>query len=695
MASKTYERLMEPGSIGAVRTKNRLIKTGSTIGFFPWQDGNIQPEVVDVYETIAKGGAGLVTLGGSPLGVPAGRGFAIDDDKYLPAMARLAEVIRRHDCPAFVQVFHVGPRMPEELVRASGMECLAASHLDRSEMHLPGYAEARELTVAEIQGLVRDFGLLAERVKKAGFQGIELNAACNHLLNSFLSRAWNKRRDAYGCESPENRARFVVEIIKDVKERAGQDFAVMVLINGAEPGLEDGLRSAESVAVARILEGAGADAIHVRAELYNRPKNPEYRDSTQFPDIGLYPETPFPLRGEVDDSHHGKGGWLPLAAAVKEAVSIPVVSSGRLDINLGEAALESGKADFISFNRRLMADPELPRKVAEGRIDDIRPCTGCITCFDSNEKGNPPTCQVNAALGKEREYEIRPVEKKKRVMIVGSGPAGMETARVAALRGHEVMLYEKSHRLGGSIVLAAMVKGFHREDFLGLVRYLATQVKKLGVQTLTGTEVTRELVDRVKPDVLVIAAGATHDLPDIPGIGNRKVVTSKALHGRLKRYVRFFSPRLLRALTGIWMPIGKRVVIMGGNIQGCQTAEFLVKRGRQVTIASTEERIGDGLLEAFIKAHLLDWMEKKGVVMYAGVTYEQITDKGLVITTREGERITIEADTVLTALPLVPNAEIVAGLKESAPEVYCIGDTTEPRLTVNAIADGSRVGRLI
>jgi 2,4-dienoyl-CoA reductase (NADPH2) len=695
MANRDYQRLMQPGVIGAVRTKNRLIKTGSTIGFFPWQDGNIQPEVLDVYETIAKGGAGLVTIGGAPLGVPPGRGFAIDDDKYIPAMSRLAEVIRRHDCPAFVQVFHVGPRVPVELARSAGIEPLAASHLDSSHKHLPQFAEARELTIAEIEGIVRDFGLLAERVKKAGFQGIELNAACNHLLNSFLSRAWNKRRDEYGCESLENRTRIVTEIIRDVKERNGGDFAVIVLINGAEPGLDDGLRAAESVPIARILQDAGADAIHVRAELYSRPKNPEYRDSTQFPDIGLYPETPYPLGGEVDDSRHGKGGWLPLAAAVKKAVSIPVVSSGRLDIDLGEAALASGKADFISFNRRLMADPELPRKVAEGRIDDIRPCTGCITCFDSNEKGNPPTCQVNAALGKDKEYAITPAGKKKRVMIVGSGPAGLETARVAALRGHEVTVYEKSHRLGGSIVLAAMVKGFHREDFLGLVKYLTTQIKKLGVQVHTGTEVTRELVDRVKPDALVVAAGATHDVPEIPGVDGRNVLTSKALHGRLKGYLRFFPPKVLRALTRIWMPIGRRVVIMGGNIQGCQTAEFLVKRGRKVAIAAAQDPIGDGLLDAFIKAHLLDWMDRKGVAMYPGATYEGITGTGLVITTREGERVTIAADTVLTALPLLPNTGVAAAFEGSAPEVYFIGDGNEPRLTVNAIADGSRIGRLI
>jgi 2,4-dienoyl-CoA reductase (NADPH2) len=693
-ASTRFQRLLEPGEIGAVHTKNRILKTGSTLGFYPWEDGHIQQPVIDSYEVLAEGGAGLVTVGAAPLGVPPGRGYLMNDDKYLPDMTRLADAIRKHDCPAFVQMFHLGPMLPPFLVSA-GVRAVAASSLDKAEVPLPHLSVPEGLSIAEIEEIIEQFADQAERIKRAGFQGIELNAGCNHLLNSFLSRAWNKREDAYGVGSLESRAKIIVDIITEVKRLNGQDFVIIALINGAEPGLAKGITPEECQGIAQVLQAAGADAIHVRAEFYSKPQDPRLRDSTQLPDIAFYPETPYPLGGVVDDSRHGAGGWVPLAVAVRKAVSIPVITIGRLDAELGEDILRNGKADFVSFNRALMADPELPNKLAAGRPEDIRPCTGCTTCFDNNEHGNPPLCQVNAALGKEKEYEIVPAEQKKRVMIVGGGPAGMETAMVAALRGHKVVLYEKEPKLGGSLPVAALVKGFHRENILGLVRYYKTQLAKLGVDTRLGKEVNRSVVEEVKPDVLIVAAGGSHDVPDLPGIDRPYVVTSRALHRQLKGYMRYLSPRLLRPLTKAWMPLGKRVVIIGGDIQGCQTAEFLVKRGRQVTIVDTAEAIGEGLLETYIKPHLLDWLEGKGVTMLAGVQYEEITDNSLIITTKEGKRLTLEADTIVTALPLLPNTELYKSLQASAPEVHAIGDCREPHLIVDAVADGSRIARAL
>ena len=691
-AKRTFRRLMEPGYIGSVRTKNRLLKTGSTPGFFPWEDGHIQQGIIDHYGVLAKGGAGIVTVGAAPLGVPPGRGYKMDDDKYLPDMTRVAEAIRKHDCPAFVQMFHLGPMIPPFLT-GLGAQSVAASSFKKSELPLPHLAVPKELTIAEIEGIVEAFGDQVERAKKAGFQGIELNAACSHLLNSFLSRAWNKRQDAYGVGSLESRSKIVVDIIREVKRLNGKDFAIIALINGAEPGLDNGITPEECQGIAQILQAAGADAIHVRAEFYSRPKNPSLRDDTQFPDIAFYPENPYSEIRYIDARRHGVGGGVPPAAAVKKVVSIPVIAVGRLDPELSEKLLRRGVVDFVTFNRRLIADPELPNKLAEGRPEDIRCCTGCTTCFDNNEKGNPPLCQVNAAVGKEKEYEIKPAKKRKRVMVVGSGPAGMETAVVAALRGHEVILCEKERRLGGSMVLAALVKGFGREDFLGLVSYYKVQLAKLGIDIRFGKEANRTVVEEVKPDILVIAAGGEHSIPGIAGINRRNVVTSGALHQRLKGFLRFLSPRVLRWLTNFWMPIGKTVVIMGGNIQGCQTAEFLVKRGRNVTIVDTAQEIGEGLLGALVKPHLLDWLDKKGVTMLSGVRYEEITDAGLTITTKKGKKQTIRADTIVTALPLVPNTELLNELDGIAPEVYAIGDCKEPQLVVDAIAEGSRVAR--
>jgi 2,4-dienoyl-CoA reductase (NADPH2) len=233
---------------------------------------------------------------------------------------------------------------------------------------------------------------------------------------------------------------------------------------------------------------------------------------------------------------------VPLAAGIKKVVSVPVIVAGRLTPGVGEKAIRNGMVDFISLNRPLLADPELPNKLAAGRFEDIRPCTSCLTCFDFGEHAQPVHCQVNAALGREQEYAIKAAKRKNRLMVVGGGPAGMETARVAALRGHDVMLYEKESTLGGSLPLAALVKGFEREDLLSLIRYLKTQIIKLGVKVNLGIEVNRSLIEEIKPDVLIIAAGGIHDVPKLPGIDGRNVLTSRDLHRKLKTYLKFFGP---------------------------------------------------------------------------------------------------------------------------------------------------------
>jgi 2,4-dienoyl-CoA reductase (NADPH2) len=312
-----------------------------------------------------------------------------------------------------------------------------------------------------------------------------------------------------------------------------------------------------------------------------------------------------------------------------------------------------------------------------------------------NEQGIPVTCRINAAINKEREYEIKPAVLKKRVFIVGGGPAGMEAARVATLRGHEVILCEKEPKLGGSLPLAAMVKGQEREDLMSIVRYLKTQLTKLGVSLRLGQAATRDSIQALKPDVLIVAAGGQHNIPDIPGINRDNVMTSQQLHHRLKRYLKFFGPDTLNRLTRFYLPVGKRVVIMGGGIHGCQTAEFLVKRGKRVTIVESGPTIGDGLVEYILKKLLVDWLKNQGVPLLTGVKYEEITDQGLVITDKEGRRQTLEADTIITSLPLLPNLEMAQNLDGSIPEVYTIGDSREPNLIVDAVADGSRTAREI
>ncbi len=517
---------------------------------------------------------------------------------------------------------------------------------------------------------------------------MEINASFYHLINCFLSRFWNRRDDEYGPQTIENRTRFYCDIIREVKRRCGKDYPVATNINAREFGLTNGTTLEEAEAMAPYLEAAGADILQVRASSYG-----PYLEML-FPETLLYPEVPNLDLDELDISHGGPGMYLNMAAAVKRAVSIPVFCAGRLTPELGDQAIGEGKIDFVGMTRRLIADHELPRKVAAGRLDDIRPCCGCCYCVDTRKDDGPQSCRVNPESGKEREYEIKPAAKKKRVMIAGGGPAALEAARVAALRGHDVTIYDAAAQLGGLLPIAAVVKDHERESLLGLIRYYKRQFAELGVEVRLGRSVDSALIDSVKPDVLILATGGKNAVPPIPGLDDPKVIDSASLHRRLKLALRVFGPELLGRLTKWYMPVGKRVVVVGGGVQGCQLAEFLVKRGRSVTIVEEGAVLGEGL-PYLTPVRLLNWFEEKGGVALAGVAYQKITDEGLVITTAEGELRTLEADSIILALPLEPGTDAIRSSVQGAPEVYQIGDVKEFGYMHGAFADGAAIGRAI
>ncbi len=685
-----FKKLLEPAYIGQVRTRNRIIKTANGTSFIE-PTGYVGERALAYYETMAKGGVGLLIVESCGVEYPLGVQhppvqFHLDDDKYIPSYSELTQVIHKHGCPVFIQFQHAGPWNPTGLLPKRDTK--AASTLTKSELPGPDFAVPRGLSLVEVKEYVDIWAKAAERAQKAGFDGVEINGATCHQINTFFSRIWNKREDEYGCKTLENRARFMCNIVREIKKRLGRDFTVTVLINIAEYGHEKGTTVEEGTRFAQLLQDAGADAIQVRAHGYGR------RGGLLQPDRLFYPEPPESLPKDLDWSRKGAGATVPLAEAVKKAVSVPVFAACRLDPELGEKFLRQGKLDFVGMTRRLLADPELPSKVASGRLEDIVPCTGCLHCMDVRNKNKPLECRVNAALGREQEYVIKPAEKKKKVMVAGGGPAGMEAARVAALRGHEVILCERGHKLGGLVPVAAMVKELELKDLVALVRYLKIQITKLGVTIRLGKEVNLSVIEEFKPDVVILAAGGIHTVPEITGISSRNVVSSSKLHRRLKTYTGFLGPKALGWLTRFWMPIGKRVVVIGGAIQGCELAEFLVKRGRKVTIVDTAEAMGEGMTEDD-KGQLFKLLAKKGATMMTEVKYEEITDKGLAIITKDGKRETLEADTIVLAMPLQPNTDLIKSLIGEVPEVYPIGDCREPRLIADAIADGSRIAYTI
>ena len=271
----------------------------------------------------------------------------------------------------------------------------------------------------------------------------------------------------------------------------------------------------------------------------------------------------------------------------------------------------------------------------------------------------------------------------------------MEAARVAAMRGHDVTLFERTRKLGGLLPIAATVKGLEIEDLPSLVNYLKGQMVKNGVDIRLGKKADASLIESLKPDVVVLATGGVPVMPEIPGIDRRNVVKASDLHRQLKFFLRFLSPGTLRGLTKIWMPIGKKVVIIGGDIHGCELGEFLTKRGRQVTIVDTAENLGDGMIE-HLKAQLFWWFRKKGVEMISGVKeYVAINDEGLVVLTAEGYHRTLPADSLVPVSPMQPDTALVQTLADKVPEVYSVGDCADPKLIVDAISSGFNVGRSI
>jgi 2,4-dienoyl-CoA reductase (NADPH2) len=691
MDATRYAHLFSPIHIGKVRLKNRIVKTAAQTYFFESGECRVGRMATAFYGAVARGGAGLVITETPamewPLAETGDRRFRIDDDRYIENLRELSTEVHRYGCPIFTQLYHRGPwggvyQMLAPRVAASAVTLV--SEFDVHEAEPP-----RALTIGEIDEIVDRYASGAARLAAAGWDGIEINAAADHLFHTFLSRFWNRRDDIYGPQSLENRTRFVVRVIREIKKRAGRDFPVQMLMNAIEIGAGDlGLTIAEGLEIAKVYEAAGVDALHVRSHWAGMHQG-SYNQEVLF-----YPEPHVPLGQfpkELDWSRNGRLAQVPLAALVKNVVSIPVMTVGGFDAALGEAVLREQKADLIGINRRFFADPDYANKVREGRFDDIQPCTYCGNC--NKTYGEPRHCRINACFGTE-SYGVAPVAAKKRVAVVGGGPAGMQAARVAAMRGHVVTLYEKGRCLGGAVPLAAMVKGFEIEDLRDFLAFFRTQMHKLGVDVRLGREFDAAELARTRPDVVVVAAGGNPVLPAIPGIDGRNVIRSTDLYGVLRFWLRLFGPKLLRDLTRVWMPVGRRVVVIGGAIQGCQLAEYLTKRGRKVTIVETGQELGTGLAPER-KTRLFCWFDKKGVERIVGATLVDITGRGLRIATGDGQPRLLDADHIMPSLPFAPNRALADRVRQGVPEVFVIGDCDNPGIIPDATAAGWRVGNAI
>ena len=638
-----FIKLFEACKIGQMKLVNRLVMPamGNNYGS---EDGYVTERLIDYYVKRAKDGPGLIitemVCTESPLGRRGSHQLRIDDDSYIAGLSQLTG--RIHDCKRKIalQLCHAGILAG---TRDPGLLPVGASPVDT------GGLKGRGLTADEIEVVINNFVKAALRGKKANFDGIEVHAAHGYLLAQFLSSAWNKRQDDFGG-STQNKARMLTEIISRIRTAVGENYPVWCRMNGREYGIEGGLTIDESKEIARMAEKAGCDAIHVSAFGY-----------------GAYYGYNRAGMGSP------RGNLAELAAEIKKVVNVPVIAVGKINFDLGEQLVRESKADFIAIGRGQIADPNMIKKAAEGRTDEIRPCINCNVCVDDLiTRDTNLHCSVNAAVGKEREYEIKPAQKTKRVLVIGGGPGGMEAAITAALRGHAVTIVEKKPQLGGKLILAAAPP--YKDEIRPFIDYLIGQTKKSGIEVELGKEANINSVKRLKPDVVILATGATPLVPKIPGIDSTKVVFAEDV------------------LTG--KETGQRVIVIGGGLVGCETGEFLVKQGKAITIVEMLNDIAVGVNISF-KIGLINRLTDSGVTMLTGAKCQEINEKFVVITTKEGKEQNIAADSVVLAVGAKADVKLLKSLKGLAPEIHLVGDCIEPRRIIDAISDGHRVGLAI
>jgi 2,4-dienoyl-CoA reductase (NADPH2) len=627
-------KLFTPINIGKMEVKNRLVMPALTTGF---AFGEVNDQLKNYFVARAKGGVGLIVIGITSIELGTDYTISISDDKFIPGLRDLAKSIHSYGAKTAIQLWHPGRY---EFTNITGRQPVSSSDVAPPIL---SRQKPRPLKIPEIEKLEDDFAQGAKRVKEAGFDAVEFICSAGYLISQFLSPTTNKRKDKYGGDL-ENRMRFILEIIEKTRDAVGKDFPIMCRISGDEL-IPRGNTLKEAQIIAQKLEKTGVQAFNVTAGWHE----------SMVPMITM--DVP-------------RGGYVYLAEGIKEALKgteARVIASNRInDPILAEQILRQGKADMISMGRSLVADPELPNKAREGRFDEIVTCVACNQgCMDNLFEGSPVTCMVNPLVGKEEKIKINPAERSRKVLIVGGGPGGMKAAQIAAMRGHQVTLFEKSDRLGGQLNLASAAP--YREELDTIVDYLSAQVKKLGVKVQLGEEATPSLLAKLKPDVVILATGATPIIPNIPGVD---------------------LPHVFQAwdvLAGRDVP-GKNVVVVGGGGVGCYTAHYLVARGKKVTLLEMLDKTAKdvGISNRWIVRNNL---EKGGVRTFTSTKVEKISEKE-VFAIKNGERLTLPADSVVLAVGSKPNKSLAEAIREKVSEIYEIGDCVEPRKALQAIHEG-------
>ncbi|MCJ7594316.1 MAG: FAD-dependent oxidoreductase [Desulfobacterales bacterium] len=633
-------KLFEPVKIRGMELKNRFIMPAMHLNL-----GFLGKRAVRFYEERAKGGVGCINTA------------AITPDPFLfdetwegkgtaaSFVAKLKETLppaaHKYGAKIGIQLW-TGNMYPAGMWGGYG---LGVDEITGDWVAPSARGKMRALSTEEIKATIQNLTLAAVKIKEAGFDFVDFNLAHGYLPNQFFSPIYNLRTDEYGGDL-KRRMRFGIDLLKAARKALGEDFPIEVRV-GAHEYRQKGITIEDSAQFAVELVKAGADII-----------------SASVAD-------PFPYICPLGDSPAGT--YVPLAEAIRDKVDAFIVGVGRINtLEAAEQMLARGKIDLVGIGRQLIADPHWVNKVSEGRSKDIIPCLSCNNCVDAVTVGRSAVrCAVNPFTAKEFELPLKPAEKPKKVFVIGGGPAGMTAATTAAARGHQVTLFEKEAQLGGQLKVAGIPP--HKKEIHWLNDYLVRQVEQSNVTIRLNEEVKAELIEKEKPDAVVVSTGLTYFVPDIPGIDRDNVVLAEdVLHWRRE--------------------VGQKVVIIGGELVGCETADFLGEKGRSVTVARRGPemacKIGPTVREC-----LLARLPEKGVCLLPGVQkYEEVTDKGLVLIDSDGKRQTIEADTIVIAAGSRGNIGLYEELKGKVPELHAIGDCKEPRDIMEAISEGAKAG---
>jgi len=647
-----YPHLFQPFRLGSVTLKNRLVMSPMTMNYAT-EDGLVTDKLIRHYMERAKGGVGLIMLEGTYF-TPEGKGYRHQLGICSPEHARALEQMTRaihdlgEDTKIFMQLHHAGGRTS---AKVTGLQPVAPSEIPA----YPGGEVPHALTVNEIEALVRAHVQAAVWAREAGFDGVDLHCAHGYLIPAFLSPLSNRREDAYGGDLA-NRTRFLVEIIRGIKDGLGKAYPLTIKISGDE-FMEGGLGAEEMIRIAQIAQQEGIDGISVSAGSVGGKKLGSLEQAHQI-------LRTMPMMTEP-------GCLVPLAERFKEKLDIPVITVGRINHpSLAEDILAGGRADLVAMGRSLLADPYLPQKAMEGREEDIRLCIACNEgCYKRIFQQLDIRCAINPLTGREIDPGSPRAAAAKQVVVVGGGPAGLEAAYGAWQNGHKVTLIEAQQNLGGQLNLAAAAPG--RSEIENLKRFLLKRLESTDVAILTGEKATVQVIETYRPDLVICATGAYPKVLEIPGLENLPVMSA------------------WEAIGGIAVPASPCLVV-GGGLVGCEAADYLSEQGCRVILVEILPAIAsDG--DADTQAYYDMKFSVNEVTIYTEAQIIRL-DKGAVLVEKDGEKIELPVASVVLAVGAESDDSLYQELAAAGIACVKIGDCVTPRRILDAIHEGFQAG---